>query len=97
MQDLVNQMPGTVNQMQDMMQTLLPDEAGICRPHLPGAKAGQGIDQAGRGLRKPDEGQKEITIPRLHAGSAAKGDENGIDCAHHYHYFARRGFPYLAT
>ena len=28
---------------------------------------------------------------------AAKGDENGIDCAHHYHYFARGGLPYLAT
>jgi hypothetical protein len=35
MQDLVNQMPGTVNQMQDMMQTLLPDEAG----HLQAAPA----------------------------------------------------------
>jgi hypothetical protein len=33
----------------------------------------------------------------LHAESAAKGDENGTDCAHHYHYFAGWGLPYLAT
>jgi hypothetical protein len=69
----------------------------MCRPHLPGAKAGQGIDQAGRGLRKPDEGQKEMTIPRLHAGSAAKGDENGTDCANYYNYFAGWSLPYVAT
>ena len=28
---------------------------------------------------------------------AAKGDENGIDCADYYHYFTRGGLPYLAT
>ena len=32
-----------------------------------------------------------------HAELAAKGDGNGIDCAHHYHYFTRGGPPYLAT
>ena len=35
-------------------------------------------------------------IPRLHAESAAKGDENGTDHTHYYHYFAGGGLPYLA-
>ena len=47
MQDLVNQMPGTVNQMQDMMQTLLLDEAGHLQAAPAGATPGRGIDQAG--------------------------------------------------
>ena len=36
-------------------------------------------------------------IPGLHTRSAAKGDEMGLDRAHHYHYFAGGGPPYLAT
>jgi len=47
MQDLVNQMPGAVNQMQGMMPTLLHDKAGHVRAATAGAKAGRGIDQAG--------------------------------------------------
>jgi hypothetical protein len=43
------------------------------------------------------KGKKKITIPRLHAESAAKGDENGTDCADYYHYFAGWSLPNLAT
>ena len=48
-------------------------------------------------MESQDVGQKELTKSKLHTELAAKGDENGIDCAHHYHYFARGGLPYLAS
>jgi hypothetical protein len=41
--------------------------------------------------------QKLMVIAGVTLILAAKGDENGIDCAHYYHYFTRGGLPYLAT
>jgi hypothetical protein len=51
-------------------------------------------------LRKRDAGQgarKNWREPILLAELTAKGNENGIDCAHHYHYFARGGLSSLAA
>jgi len=39
---------------------------------------------------------KRITIPSRHAESAAKGAENGTDCADYYHYFAGWSLSYVA-
>jgi hypothetical protein len=51
-------------------------------------------------LRNRDVGQearKNWREPILLAELTAKGNENGIDCAHHYHYFARGGLSSLAA
>jgi hypothetical protein len=38
-----------------------------------------------------DTNRKPTIIAGVTLILAAKGDENGIDCADHYHYFARGG------
>jgi hypothetical protein len=51
-------MPGTVNQMQDSRRCSLMKQA-LCKPHLPGVKAGQGSIRRVKTLENRMKGKKK--------------------------------------